>query len=108
MSAVPPNVPANLSASVLQSNLVARQAGHTQDAERAQKASVARQQATAADERDNTIGTGEGDMAVNSDGEGSGSQGRAFSNPEDQGGPSQDDPADDSMGDEGRHLDLQA
>lgn len=103
MSTMPPNVVG----SVLQSHLAQHQVSVVRDTEESQRESANRRQATAVDEKDTTVGTTDTDTAIHPDAEGTGSQGRAFSSPEEeteQGGDESNPP----LGDEGRHLDLQA
>lgn len=101
MSSVPPN----LSASVLQSNLVQRQAAGVRDVERNQRASADRQQARAIDEAGSTVETADDTTEVYTDAEGSGSQGRAFDSPEESATPDANLEAD---GNEGSIIDLEA
>lgn len=105
MSAVPPNNPAG---SVLQSNMMQRQASSLRDSAEGQRTNAARQQARAIDERDTTVGTTDGDSRVHTDSEGAGSQGRAFSDGDEE--LVQDDVGEETTpdDDEGQHLDLQA
>lgn len=101
MSAVPPN----LAASILQSNLAQRQVSAVRDAERNQRTSADRQQARAVDQADSTVAGTDDSSEIYADAEGAGSQGRAFSNPDEQ--PAPDSPAPDQP-DEGQHIDLSA
>jgi hypothetical protein len=101
MSAVPPN----LSASVLQSNLVQRQAAGVRDAERNQRAGAERQQARAVDQADSTVETADDMTEVFTDAEGSGSQGRAFDTPEET---TSTEMTQDEGDGEGHILDLEA
>jgi hypothetical protein len=85
-----------------------RQVSSVRDNERAQQASADRQQTNAIDEKDTTVETTDDDTRIHPDAEGTGSQGRPFSNPEDQ-QPDEEEPRDpDSGDDEGRHIDLTA
>lgn len=105
MSSVPPN----LVGPILQSNLTQRQVSGVRDNERAQQANADRQQNAALDEKDTTVETTDDDTRVHADAEGGGSQGRAFSNPqEEQPGPEAPESDLDARGEEGRHIDLQA
>lgn len=104
MSAVPPG---NLAGSILQSHLVQRQASTVRNGDEAGRADAARRQTSAIDEKDTTVGTADGDTQVHTDAEGTGSQGRAFSESEEQPNP-EDTPKPPPLGDEGHHLDLQA
>ena len=105
MSSVPPN----LVGPILQSNLAQRQASGIRDSEEAQKTNATRRQAVASDETDTTVGTDDQDVQIRADTEGTGSQGRASSNPEEaeEANPEAAD-ADDPSDDEGQHIDLQA
>ena len=105
MSTVPPN----LVGPILQSNLAQRQVSGIRDNEEAQKANATRRQAAATDETDTTVGTDDQDARVDADAEGTGSQGRTFSNPEEaeEAKPEAAD-ADNPSDDEGQHIDLQA
>lgn len=75
MSAVPPN----LVGPILQSNMMQRQVSSVRDNEEAQKATATRQQGVASDEKDITVETTDNDTQVHADAEGTGSQGRTFS-----------------------------
>jgi hypothetical protein len=103
MSAVPPNLVGPL----LQSHMMQRQASNIRDNEESQKATASRQQGTAADEKDNTVETTDNDTQVHTDAEGTGSQGRTFSeSPEQQ---EETPPTDLNDEDNGGHLiDIQA
>ena len=105
MSTVPPN----LAGSVLQSHVVQRQVSRVRNGEEAHKASATRQQAAAIDESDTTVSTEDQDTQVHSDAQGTGSQGRAFSSPQEaeELEPQADD-SDSISGDEGQHIDLEA
>lgn len=102
MSAMPPNVVG----SALQSHLTQRQVSLARETEETQRDSATRRQASAVDERDTTVGTADTDTQIHSDAEGTGSQGRAFSEPEKQ--EEQDAAEATPLGDEGRNIDLQA
>ncbi len=102
MSAIPPNP----LASVLQSPLAQGQAAGIRDVESAQRASAERRQTRAVDASDSTVETTDNDTQIYADAEGSGSQGRAFSeNPQQT---DSDDEAPSSDAPQGRHLDLEA
>ena len=103
MSSVPPD----LVGPVLQSNLAQRQVSAVRDRERVQQANAQRQQSAAIDEKGTTVETTDNDTQVHTDSEGQGSQGRAFSSPQET---EETQPVDTASadGDEGRHIDLQA
>jgi hypothetical protein len=103
MSAVPPN----FAASALQSTFAQRQMAPAHDAERNQRATADFQQARAADQRQSAVGMTEDSAEVDTEAEGSGSQGRAFSDeqaplevPDDTPGP--------ASGEEGHLIDFSA
>lgn len=98
MSAVPPN----FASSVLQTNLTQRQVSAIRDTERNQRTSADRQQARAVDQADSTVSTAEDSSEVYTDAEGAGSQGRAFSNPEEE------TPIEAPVQDDDSHIDLSA
>lgn len=103
MSTVPPN----LVGPILQSGLMQRQVSQVRDNERAQEANAQRQQSNLINEKDSTVETTDDDTQVYTDAEGGGSQGRAFSEPEE----AQEQSADsdlDSKPEEGRHIDFEA
>lgn len=104
MSAVPPH----LAASVLQSNVAQRQVSSVRDTERNQRANADTQQARAIDQADSTVEITDESSEVYSDAEGAGSQGRAFSNPEDEDAlnTAADDPDNPDDNEEGQHIDL--
>ena len=103
MSAVPPN----LVGPILQSHMMQRQASSVRDNEETQKATAARQQGVSSDEKDNTVETTDDDTEVHSDAEGTGSQGRTFSeSPDGQEPPVPDNPDEDENG--GHLIDVQA
>jgi len=103
MSSLPPN----LVGPILQSHLAQRQVSHVRDNERVQQSTFNRQQTNAIDEQDSTVETDDGDTQVHADAEGTGSQGRAFSEGEQPETPAvETDAADDQQ--EGLHIDLQA
>lgn len=105
MSAVPPN----LVGPILQSHLAQHQVSGVRDNEDAHKVNANRQQLRAASQNDTTVETDDPDMQVHTDAEGSGSQGRAFSNPEEAEHPEQQtEEREPPFGDQGHHLDLQA
>ncbi len=103
MTAMPPNVVG----SVLQSHMAQHQVSATRETEESQRDNASRRQASAVDERDTTVGTTDTDTQIHSDAEGTGSQGRAFSSPEEEAEPDADE-SNSPQGDEGRNLDLTA
>lgn len=102
MSAVPPN----LVGPILQSPLAQHHVASIRNNEEAQRASAARQQGRVSEQHDKTVETTDSDTQVHTDAEGSGSQGRAFSDASDQGADTA--PAPLVEGDEGRLIDLEA
>ncbi|HSW46937.1 MAG TPA: hypothetical protein VLM89_15350 [Phycisphaerae bacterium] len=103
MSTLPPN----LVGPILQSHLTQRQAAAVRDIERASAAVDLRQQKTIIDEKGSIVETTDNDTQVYSDAEGTGSQGRPFSEQQQE----PDQPADQNPppdGDEGRNLDIEA
>ena len=99
-------LPTNIVGTVLQSTLVQRQVSTVRDKEKASSAVDLRQQATIIDEKGSTVETTDGDTQVYTDAEGTGSQGRPFSEQEQP-----DQPTDEKSppeGDEGTHLDIEA
>jgi hypothetical protein len=103
MSTMPPNVVG----SVLQSHMAQHQASVVRETEESQRDNASRRQALAADERDTTVGTADTDTQIHADAEGTGSQGRDFSSPEEEAEQDADESTTPS-GDEGRNLDLRA
>jgi hypothetical protein len=105
MSAVPPNYVGP----ILQSGLTQREVSRVRDNDRAQADYAARRQSSASDEHDTTINTDDGDTQVDPDAEGTGSQGRAFTQGEEQPEPQEEQkqPAD-PFENEGQNIDLQA
>ncbi|HPD29544.1 MAG TPA: hypothetical protein PLL20_06085 [Phycisphaerae bacterium] len=102
MSAMPPNIVG----SVLQSHIAQHQVSTVREADESQRDSAGRRQASVVDERDTTVGTTDTDTQIHADAEGTGSQGRAFSSPEEQ--EQNADQSHSPQGDEGRNIDLQA
>jgi hypothetical protein len=99
-------LPTDLIGSVLQSHLVQQQVSAVRDGERAGSAVDLRKQASIIDEKGNTVETSDNDTQVYTDAEGSGGQGRAFSEPDNsEPKPDQEKPPE---GDEGTQLDIQA
>jgi hypothetical protein len=103
MSAIPPNV----AGSVLQTSLVQGQAASIRDREQAQQAAAGRRQAAAIDAMGSTVETGDTDKQIHSDAEGSGSQGRPFSEPHDAEDEAQEEESDVDL-ETGRHVDFEA
>jgi hypothetical protein len=97
-------IPSDLAGSVLQTPLAQRHLSAVRDAERAQSVTAQRQQVAAVVEKDSAVETADNDTQVHTDSEGQGSQGRAFTEPEDNPEPNPQPP--DS--DEGRLIDLEA
>jgi hypothetical protein len=77
-------LPTSLVGSILQSPLSQQQVSTLRDSERVQRSVAQRQQATASTENDSTVETTDNDTQVHIDSEGQGSQGRAFSEPEEE------------------------
>ena len=99
-------LPTDLVGSVLQSHLVQQQVSAVRDSERAASAVDLRKQASIIDEKGSTVETTDNDTQVYTDAEGTGSQGRPFSESENpQPNPDQQQPPE---GDEGTHIDIQA
>jgi hypothetical protein len=98
MSAIPPN----LAGPILQTPLTQRQASATRSGDEAQRAASERRQTGAITEADSTVETTDNDTQVFTDAEGSGSQGRAFSQPD----PKEQPPDEASL--DGSQIDLQA
>ncbi len=74
MSEIPPELPS----SAAQSGVQAREIAKEREARRAGQADAATRQVKTVDEAGSTVETTDNDVAVFSDAEGSGSQGRAF------------------------------
>lgn len=101
MSAIPPN----LVGPILQTTSMQGQVAASRSLEDAQKSSAERRQMAAVDARDSTVETTDNDTQIYADAEGSGSQGRAFSEP------GQEQDAKDETGEtgsEGTHIDFEA
>jgi hypothetical protein len=77
-------LPTSMVGSILQSPLTQQQVSTVRDSERVQRSVAQRQQVTAATEHDSTVETADNDTEVHTDSEGQGSQGRAFSEPEEE------------------------
>ena len=103
MSSVPPN----LVGPILQSNLAQRQVSNVHNNERSQQTEAQRKQAAAINEKDTTVETTDGDTQVDPDAEGQGSQGRAFSQPE-EAEEAESSASASPDGDQGQHIDFQA
>ncbi len=103
MSAMPPNVVG----SVLQSHLTQHQVSVVRDTQESERDNASRRQASAVDEKDTTVGTTDTDTQVHTDAEGTGSQGRAFSSPEEE-AEQEAGESNSPLGDEGRNIDLKA
>ncbi len=104
MSSVPPN----LVGPILQTPLTQRQVSAVRDAKQSHEAAAARQQTAASEDTDTIVETSDNDTRVHADAEGTGSQGRAYSeSPESEEPPPPVDrpPPDD---DTGRLIDLEA
>ena len=78
------SLPASVVGSILQGPLTQQQVSALRDSERVQRSVAQRQQVTAATEKDSTVETADNDTQVHTDSEGQGSQGRAFSEPEEE------------------------
>ena len=106
------DIPPDVAASSAQAGFTAREVAAERDARRTGRAEAARRQIQSLDEASATVDTNDGDTAVFTDAEGTGSQGRATEDDE----PSPDDHEQDATaesgvvkGDDGRpHLDIQA
>lgn len=106
MSSLPPNI----AGSILQSNLTQRQVSQVREKDRTQQHHAERQNIDAIDEKDSTVETSDDDTRVDTNAEGSGSMGRAFTENEDD--EDQDSSAEsrppDPAGQRGLHIDLEA
>ena len=69
-------IPSHLPASAAQANIQANEVAKERDARRTGQVDAARRQVQSVDEAGSTVDTEDGDVAVFSDAEGSGSQGR--------------------------------
>jgi hypothetical protein len=105
-------IPSDIAASGLQAGLAAREAARPRDAERAGQAHAAGQEARAIDDAGRNVETTDGDTQIFADAEGSGSQGRAFTEADEESAPqddSQQPPQGLSYDPQGRpHLDVEA
>ncbi len=104
MSAVPPNLPA----SILQGGFAQRQVASLRDAERNERTTADRQQARVVDQAGSTVETAEDTTSVHTDAEGGGSQGRAFSDSQEEPTQPESSAPSEPDGDEGRIIDLSA
>ncbi len=102
MSSLPPN----LAGSILQGHLTQRQVSAAQNREKNQRANADRQQTAAIDEQDSTVETTDEDTQVHTDAEGGGSQGRSFTEPQEEADQAENQNPPD--GDSGHHIDLEA
>ncbi len=98
-------LPTDIIGSVLQSHLVQQQTAAVRDTERTTAAIDLRKQATIVDEKGTTVETTDGDTQVYADAEGSGSQGRPFSEESPEQSADQENRPE---GDEGTHIDIEA
>lgn len=103
MSALPPN----LVGSILQSNVSQRQVSNIRNREETQRATADRQQTAAVDETDSTVETTDDDTQVHADAEGTGSQGRPFTQEEEE-EKKDNQPEESADGQAGTHIDLEA
>jgi|KBSSwiStaDraftv2_1062776.scaffolds.fasta_scaffold4547900_1 hypothetical protein len=101
MSAIPPN----LAGPILQTPMVQSQLAAIHDNDEAHKATAERRQTTSITESDSIVETTDNDTEIYADAEGSGSQGRAFSEPEEE---PPDDPDPNPPPEDGSHIDLEA
>jgi len=99
-------LPPNLVGPLLQSHLAQQQVSRVRDTERTQESAARRKQSNAIDQQESTVETTDNDTQVYAEAEGTGSQGRPFSTPQEQQPPPQDKPTGDEI--EGRLLDLEA
>ena len=104
MSALPPGA----LGPILQTDLVQRQVSQVRDGERTARANADRQQNFAITETDTTVETTDTDTRVHTDAEGGGSQGRAFSQPEENQQPQEEAPPPQPDGIHGGLIDLEA
>ncbi len=104
MSALPPGA----LGPILQTDLVQRQVSQIRDGERTARANADRQQNFAITETDTTVETTDTDTRVHTDAEGGGSQGRAFSQPEEPQQPREETPPPQADGVHGGLIDLEA
>ncbi|HEY3244218.1 MAG TPA: hypothetical protein VGM03_12800 [Phycisphaerae bacterium] len=105
-------IPSDIAISGAQAGYQAREAARPLDTEKAGQAHAARQEARAIDDAGRNVETTDGDTQVFTDGEGSGSQGRAFSQTDDE-SPPKNEPQSPSKGisydpDGHAHVDVEA
>lgn len=104
-------IPSPIAASALQAGFQAREVGRERDAAQAGPAAAANRQVKSVDEAGTTVETADADARVSTDAEGSGSQGRAFGESEEQTDESPPQCSDSGIRrdpDGQLHLDLQA
>lgn len=104
-------IPSDIAASGVQAGSAAREAARPRDAERGHLTDAARRDSRAIDEAGRSVETTDSDTQVFTDSEGAGSQGRTFSEADQQPGAGADEPpgAGISFDADGRaHLDLEA
>lgn len=108
MSAIPPHLPGT----ILQTTQVQQQASDIQKAERDAKKNAFRAEIRKVEQRDSTVSADDEDISVNSDGGGTGGQGRAFGEANEEAAAEGDDDLKDAgitVDDSGQfHLDLEA
>jgi hypothetical protein len=105
MAEIPPDIPS----SAAQAGFQAREAAKERDARRVGQAEAAKRQVRTVDETGETVDTADADVAVFTDTEGMGSQGRAFQEEEEQAKDETDPDGGLSEGEDGQmHLDLEA
>ncbi len=101
------SVPPGALGPILQTDQVQRQVSQVRDGERTARANADRQQNFAITETDTTVETTDTDTRVHTDAEGGGSQGRAFSQPEEPEQPQKEAPPQ-ADGVHGGLIDLEA
>lgn len=105
MSSIPPDIVG----SSLQAGFVQREAARGADSARTGQAQSAEQQVRAVDEASGNVETDDADTQVHADTEGSGSQGRRFSEePEEEANDLEDGETNPTSTDGPRHLDIEA
>ncbi len=97
-------LPSSLVGSILQSPLTQQQVSTVRDSDRVQRSVAQRQQLAAATENDSAGETTDNDTQLHTDSEGQGSQGRAFTEPEELPEP----PPDAAGPQEGHLIDFEA
>lgn len=106
MSEIPPDIP-----SAAQSGIQAHEVAKERDARRAGQVNAAARQVRTVDEAGSTVETTDNDVAIFSDAEGAGSQGRESEEPPPEDEASSDDKPKSGIvqGDDGKlHIDLEA